>query len=140
LCDIVGEHAGFAMAKPSDPPALPDDVARLAATQVAAGRFASVEDVVRVSVENLVADAEEAETTLDAAWEGYRKRAPADPRDMTATEVAAAMHSGGDPERLKAFRAHVDALCDDLRNGLGTSDSPDELMARIDEELGFPQP
>lgn len=47
------------MPKPLDPASLPDDIAQAAQAQVAAGRFASIEDVIRAGVSALadVADA-----------------------------------------------------------------------------------
>ena len=41
------------MARHLDPDALPEDIARIAQAQVAAGNFDTVEDVVRASVEAL---------------------------------------------------------------------------------------
>jgi Arc/MetJ-type ribon-helix-helix transcriptional regulator len=53
FCQNPGCFEGKFMPRHLDPADLPEDIARLAQVQVAAGRFATVEDVVRAGVEAL---------------------------------------------------------------------------------------
>ena len=116
---------------------LPEDVARRAEMLVASGRFASVEDAVRVGMETISEIAEDDLAASEAAWSGYLARGPSDPRDLTAREALACMGSD-DPARQRAFDAHVDALCRDMDDGKGIETTPAELMARVRARLGVP--
>lgn len=51
---------------------LPEDIARVAEAQVAAGHFANVEDVVRAGVESVARDAEKRESLRKALEDGER--------------------------------------------------------------------
>lgn len=116
---------------------LPEDVARCAATLVADGRFASVEDAVRAGMETIAELAEDELAASEAAWSGYLARGPDDPRDLTARE-ALACSSSDDPAKRRAFDAHLDALCKDMDDGKGIETTPAELMARVRARLGVP--
>ena len=59
------------MPRPLDPADLPEDIARIALAQVAAGNFESVEDVVRASAQALEAREDE---FLDYARDLWRER------------------------------------------------------------------
>ncbi len=73
-----------------DPTALPEDIVRIAEAQVAAGNFASVEEVVRASVQALEAGEQE---WLEYARDLWRERSAAAARgefdDGTPAELMA---------------------------------------------------
>lgn len=85
------------MTKPLDPASLPDDIARIAEAQVAAGNFDSVEDVVRASVEALEARDHE---WLEYARDLWRERRAAAARGEFA--------AGSPSEVLARIRARVE--------------------------------
>ena len=63
-----------AMAKPSEPPcSIPEDVVRFAQSQVSAGRFASVDDVLRAGVEAIQQREEAAEDWLAYARDAWSR-------------------------------------------------------------------
>lgn len=77
----------------SHPSKLPEDVARFAEAKVSSGRFASVDDVLRASVEALEAREDDAQEWLDGAREKWREGVASSERDgpmrMTAVEFSA---------------------------------------------------
>jgi Arc/MetJ-type ribon-helix-helix transcriptional regulator len=123
------------MAKLSDPPprGMPEDIAKAAEALVRAGRFGSVEEVLRAGVEMVAATAD-----ADAdAWQDYQARAPQDPRDLNAAEALACLRSN-DPEKQRVLTAHLDALRADVLNGRGDERPVGEMMAKIRADLGLP--
>ena len=124
------------MPKPFNPADLPADIVRLAESQVAAGRFASVEEVLRAGVE-AIAREDSAIAAEEATWQRYRARGAADPRDLTAAEALACLNSS-EPAQHEVLAKHVEALRDDLRAGKGLTATPAELMAGIRSRLAVP--
>jgi Arc/MetJ-type ribon-helix-helix transcriptional regulator len=115
-----------------DAAALPEDIARLAATLVAAGRFASIEDALRAGVKAMDELGENDLAANETAWAGYLSRRPADPRDLTAREAVACLN-GDDPEKKRVLRAHLDAIFADMESGEGTSMNDAEFSSFLDD-------
>jgi Arc/MetJ-type ribon-helix-helix transcriptional regulator len=116
------------MSRSFNPADLPDDIVRAAEVHVAAGRFASIEEVLRAGLSALsdeMADNDEA-----TVWQAYKARSPVDPRDMTTEEVAVCLDSE-DSERQAALDAHLDALTEDMRAGRGVPGTTTAMMADI---------
>lgn len=113
----------------------PEDLVNFARAQIAAGRFTDMEQLVRAGVESLKEQAEESATAEQTAWAGYLARKPSDPRDVTAGEAAAFLHSD-DPEKRHVIQAHFDALCRDMDEGKGIETTPEALFAGIRSRLG----
>jgi Arc/MetJ-type ribon-helix-helix transcriptional regulator len=121
------------MPKPPHPD-LPEDVARYANALVAAGRYASVQDVLRAGLDALQDDDEETATRDVAAWADYQARRPADPRDLNAAEALACLHSD-DPEKRKALRSHLEAIGAAMDAGAGAEMNDAAFCTFLDAEL-----
>jgi len=88
------------MARPFDPADLPADIARAAQAQVAAGRFASVEDVLRAGVEAV--EREQQMSALRADIQHGRESGVAEGYSMTTFRA----------DGVAGFRLSVDAELD----------------------------
>jgi antitoxin ParD1/3/4 len=111
---------------------LSEDLARFARAQVAAGRFRSVDEVVRAGVEILKERTEGDESEATAVWEAYRARNASGPRDLSAAEASACL-SSADPEQLRVLREHLDALFEDMDAGEGEDMDDERFTAFLDD-------
>jgi antitoxin ParD1/3/4 len=124
------------MSKHFDPSTLPDDVARIAAAQVAAGRYPDVEAVVRAGVQAVERDAAKLETLRAALIEGEKSGVfEGDPFASVRAELglsATTPHDWADYMRYR-FAAGREAFA----RGEAVPTTPDALMDSIENELGL---
>jgi putative addiction module CopG family antidote len=111
---------------------LSEELASFARAQVAAGRFRSVDEVVRAGVEILKERAEGDESAAGAVWSAYRARNASGPRDLTVAEAAACL-SSADPEQRRVLREHLDALFEDMDAGAGQDMDDEGFTAFLDD-------